>query len=159
MNWFILAIKRTFDFKGRSRRREYGWFILLSGLLFTVIGQILNSVPSNDESLNIIIGIFSIMLNIAFYLSYTSLITRRLHDLGHSGWWQLLPIGLLILSGIIFFFFGTSMGNSSYQMGIDSPLLSILVILCFLFIFIFYYGYLLFKSGNQGENKYGKAPK
>lgn len=29
MNWFILALRNIFNFQGRARRKEYGWFDLL----------------------------------------------------------------------------------------------------------------------------------
>ena len=33
MKWFIYAIKNIFNYQGRARRSEYGWFQLVNYLL------------------------------------------------------------------------------------------------------------------------------
>ena len=33
MNWFIQALKKTFTYRGRARRAEFGWFNLISFLI------------------------------------------------------------------------------------------------------------------------------
>ena len=33
MNWFIQALKKTFTYRGRARRAEFGWFNLIAFLI------------------------------------------------------------------------------------------------------------------------------
>ncbi|WP_457320852.1 DUF805 domain-containing protein [Roseateles sp. P5_E11] len=73
------------DFSGRASRSEYWWFALF------VFGA------------SFVLGMFSQWLNIIFLLGtllpQLAAATRRLHDTGRSGWWQL--IGLIPLIGFI----------------------------------------------------------
>jgi hypothetical protein len=75
------------DFTGRASRPEYWWFIL-----FTVLVSVACSIVSDYLS-----AIFSL----AVLLPSIAAATRRLHDTGRSGWWQLnllVPIvGLIVL--------------------------------------------------------------
>jgi len=73
-----LALTRLFDYKGRSSRAEFWWFMLVFiGSIFLIDLQ-----P------------FIMMIGGAFYvpflLAFIALGVRRLHDTEHSGWWLLL---------------------------------------------------------------------
>ena len=73
-----MAIRNYFVFKGRSTRAEYWWWILflvLAAIPATIISFI---IPFLGEAFRL----FTIIPSI-------SLTTRRLHDIGKSGWWQL----------------------------------------------------------------------
>ena len=72
-----LAFRNYFKFSGRSRRSEYWWFFLL-----TQIVSIIGNIP--------IVGwIIGIIGGLAVIIPGISITTRRLHDIGRSGWWQL----------------------------------------------------------------------
>ena len=91
---FVEAIKTVFTkyatFEGRARRSEYWWFILayvivsgiLSGLATAFAGTAGQTIITSISGL---VGLACLVPNIA-------VTTRRLHDTGKSGWWQLLSI-------------------------------------------------------------------
>jgi len=158
MNWFLLAFKRTFDFKGRSRRREYGWFLLINFLIGIVL-NILTGVSLALE-LSVLVFIFyaiSFVYNLASFVTSISLVTRRLHDLGWSGWWQLafyLVPAILVLA---------SMFASDREMGgaITTAEMTLygLTVLSIIIVFVVLFFMLIFKDGQKFENKYGASPK
>ena len=88
-----VVITRATDFDGRSSRSEY-WFYTLYSWMINV------GLMSLDHMMGIFaiggpIGILSIgplttIWSIATLYQCLALTARRLHDRGHSGWWQLL---------------------------------------------------------------------
>lgn len=79
----------AFSFDGRIRRLEYG----LSNIIYAVIAIIINYTVENDESLAVIyLGFFPLL----WFLFAQG--AKRCHDLGNSGWFQLIPFyGLWLL--------------------------------------------------------------
>jgi uncharacterized membrane protein YhaH (DUF805 family) len=75
------------DFSGRASRSEYWWFVL-----FLIGGGLLMSIVSN---------LLSLLFTIATVVPAIAAATRRLHDTGRSGWWQLVClvpfVGLVII--------------------------------------------------------------
>ena len=83
--WQAVALffKNYTNFKGRSRRSEYWWICLFNTIVSSLLALI---VPD-------IAGLWTVVILIPML----SLIVRRLHDVGKSGWWYL--IGLVPLVG------------------------------------------------------------
>jgi uncharacterized membrane protein YhaH (DUF805 family) len=83
---FQTAIKSGFqnyaNFKGRSSRSAYWWFIL-----FTQIVQIIT------QSLVSSIGA---LISLGFFIPIVSVSARRLHDIGRSAKWLILPFASLV---------------------------------------------------------------
>ena len=83
---FQTAIKSGFqnyaNFKGRSSRSAYWWFIL-----FTQIVQIIT------QSLVSSIGA---LISLGFFIPSVSVSARRLHDIGRSAKWLILPFASLV---------------------------------------------------------------
>lgn len=90
---FSTAIKTCFskyiDFKGRARRSEYWYFFLFSFLL--------------QSGVNMVVGtdLASGLVSFGLLIPSVAVGARRLHDIGRTGWWQLLllipPIGWIVL--------------------------------------------------------------
>jgi len=80
-----VCFQKYADFNGRASRSEYWWFVLflvLVGLAASMINPIVS-------------GLFTL----GTLLPSTAAATRRLHDTGRSGWWQLIV--LVPLMGLI----------------------------------------------------------
>ena len=88
MEHFVSAVEKFSDFKGRATRTAYWMFVLISIIIQVVLSLF---------GLNIISGILGLLL----LIPSISVATRRLHDTGRTGWWQLiyfLPlIGLIVM--------------------------------------------------------------
>lgn len=93
-----LAVKYC-STKGRASRSEYWWFLLCA----TIAGSVLESISDGGGGLAIAAGLASL----ALVPPQICLTSRRLHDIGLSGWWQLLPFLLAIL-GLMSLPFDTS---------------------------------------------------
>lgn len=74
--------KNPFSFEGRIRRTEYG----LSHIIATVALFIVAAIAGAADALPLYY--FSL---IPFFWFIWSQGARRCHDLGNSGWWQLIP--------------------------------------------------------------------
>jgi uncharacterized membrane protein YhaH (DUF805 family) len=83
--------KNPFSFEGRIRRAEYG----VSIILYIIVYIIFIFMTADVASSGAIIGLLLFIPMIWFMLAQA---TKRCHDLGKSGWWQLIPFyGLWLL--------------------------------------------------------------
>ncbi|MBV7377361.1 DUF805 domain-containing protein [Maritimibacter dapengensis] len=86
------------DFSGRAMRSEFWWFVLfvfiVSAILSLIDTMLFSGVLEDIGPLNAIFSLIMLIPSIA-------VTARRLHDIGKSGWWQLLflipIIGFLII--------------------------------------------------------------
>ena len=86
--------KSPFSFKGRIRRTEYG----LSVLIYSVASVLVQAVTvySAAGSGRVELWYLLFLLPVIFFLLAQG--TKRCHDLGNSGWFQLIPLyGLWLL--------------------------------------------------------------
>lgn len=88
-NAISICFSKFFEFKGRASRPEYWWFYLFTMLLGW--GAILVD-PSE---------VLSSIFNLVFLFPVLAAGSRRLHDTGRSGWWQLLMLTLIGLIPLI----------------------------------------------------------
>ena len=83
MNWYFEVFRRFADYSGRSRRKEFWYFILFNFIiLFSLIfsQDYLNTNDTMDKIINTISGIYFFILIIPLF----GVIIRRLHDSGRS---------------------------------------------------------------------------
>ena len=81
-------------FSGRSGKSEFWWFFLFCALL-GVMASVVDATLGLDKALGGN-GAFTTLIQIATFLPSIAVGSRRLHDTGRSGWWQLLWIVLVI---------------------------------------------------------------
>ena len=123
----VMAIKlffvNYFNFSGRASRAEFWWVYLA----LTIIGF----VP--------LVGIF---IQLVTFIGLISLTSRRLQDVGFSGWYQLIPYSILSL------LIGLSLAE------ISSTPFAIFISVIVSITFIVY----LAKPSIDEDNQWGKKP-
>ncbi len=90
------------DFSGSAGRPEFWWFFLFQ-ILVSIVASFLGDIVSSLASL-------------ALLLPALAVGARRLHDIGKSGWWQLIAftvIGILVL--IYWFVQPTAEGSNEHD--------------------------------------------
>ena len=90
MHWYIQALKRFADFKGRSRRKEY-WIFALFNVLFSIITTLIDNAFGTD-SFVYYLGLFSLLYGLFVFIPFLAVSVRRLHDTGKTGWMLLIAI-------------------------------------------------------------------
>lgn len=75
--------ENAFSFEGRIRRTEYG----ISGIIYGFFVVVINLIISGSDGDLAILGIAYIPMLWFFWAQGA----KRCHDVGNSGWWQLIP--------------------------------------------------------------------
>jgi uncharacterized membrane protein YhaH (DUF805 family) len=92
---FIDAVKSVLtkyaDFNGRARRSEYWWFFLFNLILNIITTLIDESITPGG------VGMIGLVVTFALLVPAIAVAVRRMHDVGKSGWYILIPIYNLIL--------------------------------------------------------------
>lgn len=84
--------KAPFSFEGRIRRMEYG----LSFLLYVIAATIFNGISKSSDTDGPVFFLFIGYITLIWFLWAQG--AKRCHDLGNSGWYQLIPFyGLWML--------------------------------------------------------------
>jgi uncharacterized membrane protein YhaH (DUF805 family) len=101
----ISCFRQYISASGRATRAEYWWFFLFTALVYVVIlgigllGVMAGGASWADLSITLVVISSFILLPPTI-----SVLIRRLHDAGHSGWWWLLtfvPVGGIVLLVIV----------------------------------------------------------
>jgi uncharacterized membrane protein YhaH (DUF805 family) len=81
------------NFEGRDTRPQYWWFVL-GMFIFYIVLNVLSSIV-------VVLGFLVLVLALGLLVPSIAATTRRLHDTGRSGWWQLISlvpiVGAIIL--------------------------------------------------------------
>lgn len=86
--WQRAVLKNYVNFNGRDNRPEFWWFALASFIVSAVLSVLTLEALGNLWSL-------------AMFLPSIGAATRRLHDTGRSGWWQLIGLTIIGLIPLI----------------------------------------------------------
>lgn len=96
MNYYTKAFKPYINFEGRSRRKDFWYFVLINLIISIALGMI-------DGKSNLISNLYSL----AVFLPSLGLGVRRLHDTSRSGWWVLINL-IPIVGWIVFIVFAAT---------------------------------------------------
>lgn len=184
---FKRAVKQCWEkyaiFDGRSRRSEYWWFSLFSILVLilplAVSLLLMSAFDSTSQGGELLGYIFAILMLIAvlctaiiLFVPLLSVMTRRLHDVGRSGWWVFWDIVLSAISSLVLSaaFSFTDIGESPMYFSNVEILkavydFSLPVFVPVLLIYLVHLGVSLtvlvftLLDSHKGENRYGSSPK
>jgi uncharacterized membrane protein YhaH (DUF805 family) len=131
-----------FSFKGRIRRLEFGLSVVISMLIALLSDYFIlsGSVPQDVLTLGFVGYLYLLIAVIAAWFGIAQ-VAKRCHDIGISGWWQVLPC-LLFVSYLL--------PASLSWIGIICMLIGFLSLLIMLV--------LLFCKGDESDTVYGLDP-
>jgi len=93
LNNYTTVLKNFADFNGRARRSEYWYFFLVNVLVsisFNVIGMTLGG--------STFVYLLSTLFTLAVLVPSVAVAVCRMHDVGKSGWYELIPVYNLVLA-------------------------------------------------------------
>lgn len=164
----MTCLRKYAEFNGRATRAEFWWWILATTLVSMALSAI-------DSFVSAIAGLYvysplSTIFALAILLPNLAVIARRLHDIGRSGWWQLLwfiigiigiiPLVAGIVVGVVAAFSGDpsweSLAKPSFWIPVAAGLMVAFLIWIGLFIWWLVW---MVKQGQAGANHYGPDPR
>lgn len=160
MKWYLACWAKSFEYTGRASRNEFWHFILYGCAIcltvYVLVGFLLAAVsrflPSHSRSVTLLASQFVSFVYFIHVFPIVSVQARRLHDIGKSGWWQLVTL-LALFSGICL---QIALQVKPASAGVPGwfwvPLL--LLAACYLFLLV-----LNCKAGDKGTNRYGPPPR
>ena len=86
-------------FSGRASRPEFWWFFLFQ-ILVSIVASMLGDVVAG-------------LVSLALLLAALAVGARRLHDIGKSGWWQLIMLTVIGLLLLIYWWVQPASGDTS----------------------------------------------
>lgn len=97
--YFDITPKRMFQspfsFKGRIRRKEY-WISMLI-IMFGISFLLFSTSMTEQSEKNLPLLLLALLLTVPVIWFIIAQNTKRCHDRGNSGWWQLIPFYVLWL--------------------------------------------------------------
>lgn len=192
-NWPLMLqpLAKYAEFNGRSRRSEFWLWVLfrilvgmaLSTILSTVMMNVMLPIMSNPQpdmhaffsqymrTVMTIMPIYS-LLHIGLLLPTIAVGVRRLHDIGRTGWWYILPHAVAIVGLIVFFIIFGAQIYGLVQAGEDKmtdeqtfkfvfTLFGSMFLCVFLPVIAAWIVMLVFyvTEGKRGPNRFGNDPK
>ena len=84
MEWYLNPVtKHYFDFNGVATRKEYWMFVLFNFIVAFVIGIVAALIH---------VRAIGSLYSLVVLLPSLGIAVRRMHDIGKSGWWILVPL-------------------------------------------------------------------
>lgn len=95
MNWYITVLQKYAQFSGRARRSEYWYFFLFNIVITVALIFVDVALGTMSNSGN---GTLSSIYRLGVLIPSIAVGVRRMHDVGKSGWFLLIPFYNLILA-------------------------------------------------------------
>jgi len=112
MNYYTLAFKKYAEFKGRSTRSEYWYFVLFNIIVSMVLGLIEGIMGLGEDNLDVLSGLYSLVV----LVPSLAIGVRRLHDTNRTGWWLFLVLVPIVgwIALLVFFVQDSTSGDNLY---------------------------------------------
>ncbi|EAN1627467.1 DUF805 domain-containing protein [Salmonella enterica] len=104
MNWYLHVLKNYATFSGRARRKEYWMFVLVNIIIASVLGIIQALTGIQDTP------VLTLFYSLAVLIPSISVLVRRLHDTGRSGYFAFLLL-IPFVGGIVILVFMCQKGT------------------------------------------------
>jgi len=114
VNWYLQALNKYTVFTGRSRRKEY-WFFVLFNILVSMALAVVDYF-TGTYSASYGMGLLGGLYALGVLLPAIAVTIRRLHDTDRSGWWILIVL-VPIIGGIwllVLMLFDSQPGDNKY---------------------------------------------
>ena len=149
------GFRRLFDFKGRTRRSAYWWFVLVFVIIYVIMDKLLNAFFPP-----LVAGILSLFV----IYCMVAINVRRLQDRGVSKWWAylnyLLTVVFTLYSNISLYGDDLQGSGVSPRMIMDmvqDPIVITLTIISTIISLVIFINAIL--DGKKEPNAYGPSPK
>jgi uncharacterized membrane protein YhaH (DUF805 family) len=143
------CIENIFNYRGRAPRSEYWYFVLGAMAANLLLGLLSRLIP--------LFAIFALFIWLGMLAAWCSVLVRRMHDGGWSGWWL---AGLPGLEGFLLLLVYVLHGpNFVPKKSIDTPgeLIEKMLVLIEFAYWIWIWVLALWPS-TKGPNRYGPDP-
>jgi len=183
-------LKKYADFSGRARRSEFWLWVLFRYLVGMALGTVMSTVmfsnmasvfsnPNPDPQVffHQYFSTFGMMMpliglvDLALLIPSLAVGVRRLHDIGRTGWWLIMPFVVLAVGLVVFFIiFGTQIfslaGNGKNMTDAQGEQFALTMIgsmfLCVLLPYLIAWIVMLVfyvTESKRGPNRFGPDPK
>ena len=96
MQWYLTVLKKYNVFTGRARRSEYWYFVLVNLFNSFLTSYMDTTFGTFDEETKI--GYINMTYAMVVLVPNIAVNIRRMHDVGKSGWYMLIPIYNIVLA-------------------------------------------------------------
>ncbi|MEA3419995.1 MAG: DUF805 domain-containing protein [Campylobacterota bacterium] len=133
-------VRRYAEFSGRASRSEFWYYVLFNMMIITVFSLFMLLIKA--EWLILLYLFYAMMI----FPATLSLLARRLHDTGRTGWWYLL-------------IFLPALPITIDEYGLmHIPYLIIMILLVLHYVGLLILLYFLTQKSQPGSNRYGPDP-
>lgn len=117
MKYYLAALKKYAQFKGRSNRSEY-WYFVLFNIIFAIAAMLLDGVLGFTFN-NTPYGILYVLYALITLIPGLAAAVRRLHDTDRSGWFIFIALIPLIGSIWLIVLLATKGTKGENKYGLD----------------------------------------
>ena len=165
------CLKKSFVFKGRARRSEFWWWTLFSTVFGFTVSLPAEEISEDNVLLTVLYALGLLALCVYLGIANFAVATRRLHDIGRSGWWYgaTLIFGVVWTVWMVVKMFGIIGGMNPAHVDVESDAFTFTVLkemwAVVLIPYVIYIAYSILllvwycKDSQPGANKYGENPK
>ena len=164
------CLRKYVVFSGRATRAEFWWWMLavtIASVVLSIVDGVVSAATGGKFE-----EVLSTIFSLAVLLPNLAVTSRRLHDIGKSGWWQL--VWILVVTGVwamlvvaFILSLGQFFGDWTFDETVASDIFAnfVPVILGFILaalvtiVMIVWAIIWLARQGQSGSNRYGPSPR